>query len=99
MQKALGWELFIFAFPACYLIPFLLEPLLAIWLPYWVGKLIVSSRPDLDAVMTEKCLGFTQTIELARYADLILNVMLAIIIFFFPDGYIMITFTALLFSH
>jgi len=99
MQKALGWELFLFAFPACFLLPFILEPLMTIWLPYWLGWGLVRSRKDLGATMSEKCLGFTQDIELARYADLILNMMLCVIILVFPSGYILLIFSALLVSH
>lgn len=99
MQKALGWELFLFAFPACFILPFILEPIFTIWLPYWLGWGLVRSRKDLNSTMSEKCLGFTQPIELARYADLILNVMLCCIILFFPSGYILLLFSALLVSH
>jgi hypothetical protein len=100
MQKAMGWEMFLFAFPASMLAPFVVEPFLFIHLPYWVGWALVRSRTDLGAGMNEKCLGFTQDIEPnARYADLIVNVLYVIMILFFPSGYIMILFTCLLGSH
>jgi len=100
MQKMLGWELFLFAFPATMLAPFVLEPFAKVWLPYFTGWALVKSRPDLNATMSEKCLGFVMDIEPhARYADLILNVILASLMLFFPSGYTLLTFGVVFASH
>jgi hypothetical protein len=99
MQRALGMELFFFSFHMCCLVPFIIEPIWSVFLPMQLGKYFVRSKQGMDIVMAEKCLMFTSKVEFKRYADVLFNLMLAVCMFFFPGGYVLITFGALLGSH
>jgi hypothetical protein len=99
MQKALGYELFAFAFPPCFLLPFLLEPFLTIYLPYHLARLMIGTTPSIKERSAEKYLTIMTSMELARYADLILNMLLATLILFFPGGYTLWMFGAFVGSH
>jgi hypothetical protein len=99
MQKALGRDLFLFAFPSCFLVPFVLEPVLTIFMPFHISRLLVGTNSKFRGRAAEKCLKFFIGMELARYADIILNMMLATFVFFFPTGYTLKMFGALLGCH
>merc|ERR1719171_2172838 len=75
MQKALGRELYVFAFPPCFLLPFLMEPVLTIYIPYHISRLLVGTNRKIRGRAAEKYLEIMTGFELARYADIILNVM------------------------
>jgi len=98
MQRSLGENVFIYAFPSTYVIPFVLEPLLTITLPLLLGILIVRSHPEISA---EKAKGLLKAApeDLGRYGDVLLNVLLAILIFYFPGGYTHWIFLCLAVSH
>lgn len=99
MQKVLGELLMWYAFPTCFLIPFILEPLMTVWLPYYVNYCLVRSRPDVKGIATERSLQFFLPMDLGRYADICINLTIACTIFMFPPGFWAPVFGALLFSH
>jgi len=99
MQKTFGQELWLYAFPACFLYPFLVEPLLLVCLPYHLATLITRSRPELRGSKAEKVLGSMAPMDLSRYGDVLLNCFLASAIFFFPGGFFLRTFLALVGCH
>jgi len=98
MQRSLAENTFSYAFPSTYLIPFLLEPLLTINLPYKFGELLVRSHPRIFGRQAEDWLA-AGPMDMGRYADILLDVVLAILIFFFPGGYTAKLFLALAACH
>jgi len=86
MQRSLAENTFTYAFPSTYLIPFLLEPILTVILPYKFGELVVRTHPSILGRDAEDWLA-PIPMYMGRYADLLLNVVLAVLIFFFPGGY------------
>lgn len=98
MQRELGEALWSYAFPSTFLLPFLLEPIFTIYLPFQIARLIVRSDKTFDGAFAETFLESTN-MDLSRYGDIMLNVILAVLIFFFPGGYTVQTFAALVLSH
>jgi heme/copper-type cytochrome/quinol oxidase subunit 2 len=98
MQRSLAENTYAYAFPSTMLVPFLLEPIVTILVPYQLGKLIVRTHKEvqgLDAGAFMVAFDF----DLGRYADILLNVFLAILIFWFPGGYIWSLFYGMFISH
>eukprot|EP00927_Polykrikos_kofoidii_P002859 TRINITY_DN11144_c0_g1_i1.p1 TRINITY_DN11144_c0_g1~~TRINITY_DN11144_c0_g1_i1.p1 ORF type:complete len:334 (+),score=46.52 TRINITY_DN11144_c0_g1_i1:136-1002(+) len=98
MQRELGSSLVDYSFPATFLIPFLIEPIVTIYLPWKLMTLVVRTHEEICGHQAESYLGATP-MDLSRYADLLLNVMLAAAIFFFPPGFVFKIFFGLAFSH
>jgi len=98
MQKEMGATLMAYNFPATFLIPFLIEPIATILVPYVLMTLLVRSHRELAGVGAEAYLAATP-MDLSRYADVLLNVMLCVLILFFPGGYNMKMFLGLACSH
>merc|ERR1719195_1120537 len=45
MQRNLAENVFLYAWPSTFLLPFLAEPFVSYWMPLLVGKLIMRSHP------------------------------------------------------
>lgn len=87
MQKTFGRTLYEYNFPACFLLPFLLEPVVTILLPYYLGMWLVRSRA-VSRRDAEECLA-PMPMDLARYGDLLINVMLVSMSLFLASGYVL----------
>jgi hypothetical protein len=98
MQRELGNTLMDYAFPSTFLIPFLIEPVVTILLPYQLMVWFVRTHPELTGLDCERCLA-AAPLDLSRYADLLLNVILAVMILFFPGGFNIKMFLSLALSH
>jgi hypothetical protein len=98
MQRELGSSLTEYSFPATFLIPFLIEPIGTIYLPWKIMTLLVRTHSEIRGHQAESYLGATP-MDLSRYADLLLNVMLAAAIFLFPGGFNLKIFFGLAVSH
>jgi len=98
MQRILAENTFAYSFPSTFLIPFLLEPFITIYFPLKAGQLLVSKHPKIVGWQAEGWL-VAAPMEMGRYADILLNVVLGILIFFFPGGYTHTLFYAMVFSH
>jgi len=98
MQRALGENIFSYAFPSTFLIPFLLEPFITTVFPKQLGKLLVRSHPDIIGLPAENMLAAPE-LEMGRYADILLNILLGILIFYFPGGYTWKLFFGMAISH
>jgi len=98
MQRSLAENTYAYAFPSTYLIPFLIEPFPTILAPLWLGRLIVRSHTEVQGVDAEEWLGMAD-MEMGRYADLLLNVILGVLIFYFPGGYTWMLFLGMAGSH
>ena len=73
MQRLLANNLYAYAFPATFLIPFLIEPVATIYAPYKMMLAIVRTQPCMKGFMAERLLG-SLVFDLSRYADLMLDV-------------------------
>jgi len=98
MQRALGEQLMAYSFPATFLIPFFIEPIATILMPYKIMSLLIRSHKDVTADEAEGYLG-SLVMDLSRYADLMLNVMLAVLVFFFPGGFVLKMFFGFALAH
>merc|ERR1719291_974928 len=86
IQRSLAENTFAYAFPSTYLIPFLIEPIVTIYLPWKIGMLVVRSHPEITGRDAEEWLACVP-MDLGRYADILLNMLLGVLIFYFPGGY------------
>lgn len=85
MQRELGENSKAYAWPSTFLIPFLIEGV-TIYLPYQLMVLLVRTHSDIHSASAESYLA-SIPFDLSRYADIHLNVILAVLILFFPGGY------------
>jgi len=98
MQRSLAENTYSYAFPSTFLIPFLIEPFATITMPYLVGRWLVKSHVGLQGRDAEEWLEMAP-MDMGRYADLLLNVILGILIFYFPGGYTWMLFLGMAGSH
>eukprot|EP00425_Heterocapsa_triquetra_P037253 CAMPEP_0195066968 /NCGR_PEP_ID=MMETSP0448-20130528/12175_1 /TAXON_ID=66468 /ORGANISM="Heterocapsa triquestra, Strain CCMP 448" /LENGTH=579 /DNA_ID=CAMNT_0040098309 /DNA_START=11 /DNA_END=1750 /DNA_ORIENTATION=- len=98
MQRSLAENTYSYAFPSTFLIPFIIEPFVTIGLPLYIGRLIVRSHPEIQGRAAEEWVA-SIPLDMGRYADLILDVILALLIFYFPGGYTATLFAGLAVSH
>merc|ERR1719498_323429 len=98
MQRVLAKNLRAYCFPATFLIPFLLEPFITCIFPYQGGVCIVGSHPEWIGRDAERWLQAWE-FDMGRYGDLLLDMLLAILIFYFPGGYTLLLFFGMAGSH
>jgi len=98
MQRSLGENTYRYAWPSTFFLCFVLEPVVTIYFPYQIGKLIIRTHKEIRGSLAEVYLMAFE-FDLGRYADILLNVFLGILIFYFPGGYIWTLFFAMSFSH
>lgn len=98
MQRSLGQNLWAYSFPSTFLVPFIIEPIATIYLPYKLMSFVVRSNKNISKHDAEG-LMMPAMMDLSRYADILLNVMLAALVFFFPGGFTHRMFLALAMSH
>ncbi|CAE7221893.1 unnamed protein product, partial [Symbiodinium sp. KB8] len=97
LRAKLGERLYAYNFPSCFLLPFLCEALFTVILPYHVYSKLVGSQP-ISQRGADACL-LPITFDMARYADVVLNMTQATVSLFFSPGYVWPTFIFLFFSH
>jgi hypothetical protein len=98
MQRVLAKNLRAYCFPATFLIPFLLEPFITCIFPYQGGVCIVQSHPEWVGRDAERWMQAWE-FDMGRYGDLLLDMLLAILIFYFPGGYTLLLFFGMAGSH
>jgi hypothetical protein len=98
MQRSLGGNTYAYAFPSTFLIPFLIEPIVTVLVPYQLGKLIIRTHREVQGNCAEAYIAAFD-FDLGRYADILLNVFLGILIFYFPGGYTWTLFYGMFISH
>jgi hypothetical protein len=98
MQRYLAENTKAYSFPATFLIPFLLEPFITVIVPYRLGKVILRSHPELRGFDAE-CWITPFDFDMGRYADVILNMFLGILMFYFPGGYTLLMMFGMAGSH
>jgi hypothetical protein len=98
MQRELGTVLLEYAFPSTFLLPYIFEPIITIYVPYRLMVCFVRSHPELTHLDCEAYLE-NVPMDLSRYADVLLNVMLAALVLYFPGGFNLTMFLGLVGSH
>mmetsp|Transcript_163213 Transcript_163213/g.518641 ORF Transcript_163213/g.518641 Transcript_163213/m.518641 type:complete len:948 (-) Transcript_163213:99-2942(-) len=98
MQRSLAENTYGYAFPSTYLIPFLIEPFPTIIAPLLLGRLLVRTHPEVQGKAAAEWVAMCP-MEMGRYADLLLNAILGILIFYFPGGYTWRLFLAMAACH
>jgi len=98
MQRSLGENTYRYAWPSTFFLCFVLEPFVTIVVPLQLGRVIVRTHKEITGTCAEAYIAAFE-FDLGRYADILLNVFLGIIIFYFPGGYIHTLFFAMAFSH
>eukprot|EP00933_Yihiella_yeosuensis_P063762 TRINITY_DN669_c0_g3_i2.p1 TRINITY_DN669_c0_g3~~TRINITY_DN669_c0_g3_i2.p1 ORF type:complete len:1064 (+),score=238.65 TRINITY_DN669_c0_g3_i2:205-3192(+) len=102
MQRQLAMNLWAYAFPSTFLLPFIIEPVATLYMPYKFLTMIMATQPQIRGFTAERLLeqGILGTVfDLSRYADILLNIMIAVGILFFPGGFNIQMFLALAGSH
>lgn len=99
MQKILGSRHFAYCFPSCFLLPYLMEPLFAIYVPYHLAKLLLRTDKSVRGWEAQQTMQIFVPMDLSRYGDLLLNVMLATMILFFPPGTMLKLMLVFFLSH
>lgn len=84
VQQMLVDQLLIYCVPSTFIIPFFIEPIATVFVPYWVSMLIVRCHSDISVASAE---GYMASVpmDLSRYGDIIVNITLAVLAFFFVD--------------
>jgi len=98
MQRILAENTKAYCFPSTFLIPFLIEPFITIVFPMWAGMWIVRTHPKIQGRAAEEWL-VSCPFDMGRYADLLLDVLLGSLIFFFPGGYTVLLFFGMAGAH
>merc|ERR1719440_21727 len=98
MQRSLGGNTYAYAWPSTFFLCFVLEPFVTILVPLLLGRAIVRAHNEIKGTCAESYIAAFE-FDLGRYSDILLNVFLGIVIFYFPGGYIWSLFFAMAFSH
>jgi hypothetical protein len=98
MQRLMAENAYRYAWPSTFLVPFVLEPIVTVLVPYQLGKLVIRTHHDIKGHTAEAYLAAFD-FDLGRYADILLNVFLGILIFYFPGGYTWTLFYGMCVSH
>ena len=85
MQRMLGENVYAYLV-SCIFLPFVLEPLITILFPLLAAEWIVGSHPEMTGPEAQEWFRAPR-MELGRYADIMLNMLLALLIFYFPGGW------------
>eukprot|EP00930_Biecheleria_cincta_P039022 TRINITY_DN26834_c0_g1_i1.p1 TRINITY_DN26834_c0_g1~~TRINITY_DN26834_c0_g1_i1.p1 ORF type:complete len:1005 (+),score=127.81 TRINITY_DN26834_c0_g1_i1:124-3138(+) len=99
MQRSMGYQIWLYNFPSTFLVPYVMEPIFAIVIPRHLMMLLVRSTLNCEGTEAEKALAIFSPMDIGRYADVIVNVTLAVMVFFFPSGYTLQMFVALALCH
>jgi len=99
MQREIGSRLADYAFPSTFLVPFLLEPLFTNLAPYLVQLNLVRSKRGIVGYHAEKTMTHFAPMDLSRYGDLLLNMMLTAMMFFLPPGLLQQVIMGMFMSH
>jgi hypothetical protein len=99
MQREIGSRLTAYAWPFTFLIPFIMEGVMTNLLPYIVQRNLVRSKKGIVGLHAEKTMMFFAPMDLSRYGDVLLNVMLTVMIFFVPPGFLMQIIGGMVVSH
>lgn len=98
VQRHLAESVYAYAWPSTFLVPFLIEPFPTILLPLYVGMLVVAKNPAIRGRDAQADLA-SFPMDLGRYSDILLNMLLGVLIFYMPGGYTTDLFIFMALSH
>merc|ERR1719198_224726 len=98
IQRHLAESVYAYAWPSTFLVPFVIEPMPTILGPLWVGMLMVSKNKYIRGRDAQADVA-SIPMDLGRYSDVLLNMLLGVLIFYFPGGYMTTLFPFMAISH
>eukprot|EP00929_Paragymnodinium_shiwhaense_P116674 TRINITY_DN8643_c0_g1_i1.p1 TRINITY_DN8643_c0_g1~~TRINITY_DN8643_c0_g1_i1.p1 ORF type:complete len:998 (+),score=150.42 TRINITY_DN8643_c0_g1_i1:77-3070(+) len=96
MQRELGNQLYLYF--GGFVLPFVIEPLIIIFLPLLIGSFLVRAHPSIPSWDAENFL-VGPPMDLTRYSDNLVNVAVVVLVFYFPGGYTLQLFMYLIALH
>jgi len=99
IQKMFGEMLQAYAFPCCFLIPFCLEGICTIFVPKVLFGRILLSHDEVQGRDAELTMVYFLPMNMGRYGDILLNIILCTMVFFAPGGFTLPMFVAFLLCH
>jgi len=99
MQRAVGNQMFNYCWPSCFFLPFVMEPIGAIALPLHVVKILTRCHSNVKGRQAERALAVFAPMDMGRYGDVLLNLVLVTCIGFAPPGFMLQTLVAFCGSH
>lgn len=99
IQRQLGLAVFKYCWPAMFFIPFVGEAIGANCFTLHLARLVVSSFSHIKGFRAQQALKILVPMDSGRYADVLINITAAVLIFFLPGGYTLPLFIALALSH
>ena len=99
IQRQLGIAVFKYCWPAMFLVPFVGEAVGANGFTLHLARLVVSSFSHIKGFKAEQALKILVPMDSGRYADVLINITAAVLIFYLPGGYTLPLLIALVLSH
>ncbi|CAK9080637.1 Metacaspase-1 (PfMCA1) [Cleaved into: Large subunit p20, partial [Durusdinium trenchii] len=99
IQRQLGLAVFKYCWPAMFLIPFVGEAVGANCFTLHLARLVVLSFSHIKGFRAQQALKILVPMDSGRYADVLINITAAVLIFFLPGGYTLPLFIALALSR
>jgi len=99
MERRLGAKFQEWLFPSLFLLPYLFEPVFLGWLAFHLQRRCVRVFPHLRGADAEAALSILGTMDSGRYADVLVNMISAMLITFLPGGFYAYVVLAALFSN
>jgi len=99
MQRDIGMRLASYAWPSTFLFPFIGEALLTNFMPYVVQRHLVRSKKGIIGHYAQRTMIHFAPMDLSRYGDILLNVMLTAMMFFLPPGFLYDVICGMVLSH
>jgi len=99
MQREIGSRMASYAWPWTFFVPFVVEGLLSNLMPYILQVNLVRSKRGIVGQFARRTMEHYTPMDLSRYGDILLNVMLTALIFFLPPGFLSQILMGLVLSH
>jgi len=99
IQRQLAIQVYKYCWPSMFLIPFIGEAIGVNWFTLHLARLVVTTFPHIKGYKAQQALKILVPMDAGRYADVLINIVAAVLIFFLPGGYTMPLLSALILSN
>ncbi|CAJ1446037.1 unnamed protein product [Effrenium voratum] len=99
IQRQLGMQVYKYCWPSMFLLPFIGEAVGANWFTLHLARLVVTTFPHIKGYKAQQALKIFVPMDAGRYADVLINIAAAVLIFFLPGGHTLSLFVTLILSH
>eukprot|EP00439_Symbiodinium_sp_Y106_P056324 s308_g7.t2 len=99
IQRQLAFQVYKYCWPSTFLVPFIGEALFANCFTLHLARLVVKTFPHIKGYKAQQALQVFVPMDSGRYADVLINIAAAVLIFFLPGGYTIPLFVGLILSH